>query len=1401
MVMDVVGEAVLSTFLETLLDRLLSVEFVNFVRGGELNDSLEKLKLTLSTVGSVVNDAEEKQFEKPNIEAWLKLLKNAVYDAEDVLDEIAIKALEQRLKPEPQFNRKVWDIFSKYRKMISDTLRNFKEGTETKIMKIIDSLEYLVKQKDALGLRDAAQQSSSRVRKRPETTSLVNEVFIYGRDNDREKIIQLLLSDAADSVNRVSVIPIVGMAGVGKTTLAQVIYNDKKVKDYFDLKTWVYVSDQFDMKQITRTIIASLCQETPTSNDLNNLQVNLQEKLIGKRFLLVLDDVWNEDYSQWVSLRKPLRAGAEGSKILITTRNTGVSSIMRTVPDHNLGLLSDEDCWELFKQHAFDVCASVSPKMETIGRAIVKKCKGLPLAASTVGGLVRCKHNVDEWCELLNSRVWYLSDDSGILPALKLSYHYLPINLKRCFAYCSIFPKDYEFRDEELILLWMAEGFVPQLKGIRMEDLARKYFHDLLSRSFFQQRSPDKSVYVMHGLVHDLAKAVSEGICFRLEDILEGGNQYKIPKTGRHLSYIRDYYEPFSKFEVFDDGEISLRTLLALGCGRKFSHLPGKILLELLPKLKHLRVLSLNSYQITDLPESIGNLKHLRYLDISYTSVRRLPESTSTLYNLQSLLLVGCHSLIELSFDIGNLINLKHLDMSQSSLTKMPLGIGKLVSLQRLSSFIVGKHAETGIRELRNLVHLQGRLSIAGLQNVLDVRDVIEANFENKQFLSALELEWSKEIHVLQHEESAEDLLGIILSMTKLKELTICYYHGKRLPAPRYNCLETLILSNMLRLLEWPSLGVEKDEFSSLRHLEIRACPKLRRICHRFAALEKLIIESCEELVELQKLTPTGKSEKEISFPRLLELSIDHCPKLLKLPTCLLSLKELRIIGCKELNMLFTEEGGEVPHLRKLSIHECPKLSKLTPLLPSLVQLHLRGCLRLLALPSSPVLCKLRLEECDEMLLRNAIGLRSLTSLYICKIQRLSCLSECLLKQLTTLKELEIRACDMLKTLFMDDAGLQHLVSLQKLLIFNCPKLEELPLKMHKLTALNKLEIWACPLLQSSAEMKFPSKLRDLWISSEVESLPIGMFQNMSLERLSVWNSNSLTSFPRCKLPGRLRTLSLSTCSKLDCLPEEMMQCNNSLESLLIESCESLCSLGLRAFTATTATKLRELKIIGCVNLKNFPEDIHNLTSLCLLTVISCPRLVSFPDGGFPTTNLRKIHISKCYELKSLSVHNVTSLQDLTVRKCPNLKSFPEGALPTKLERLVVDSCGYLKPMSEWGFDRLNALKNLGIIGGYAGQVSFPERMLPSSLTALSIKYLPKLKVVGRALQHLNSLKYLRIVRCHGLLALPEESLPVNLCFLQIVDCPRVKEQYEMKKKIGLHQYSLVSCLSWDDNS
>nr|CAN81564.1 hypothetical protein VITISV_002475 [Vitis vinifera] len=195
-------------------------------------------------------------------------------------------------------------------------------------------------------------------------------------------------------------------------------------------------------------------------------------------------------------LQTPFTVGLNGSKIIVTTRSDKVASVMRSVHIHHLGQLSFEDCWSLFAKHAFENGdSSLHPELEEIGKGIVKKCKGLPLAAKTLGGALYSELRVKEWEFVLNSETWDLPNDE-ILPALRLSYSFLPSHLKRCFAYCSIFPKDYEFEKEILILLWMAEGFLQQFENKKtMEEVGDGYFYDLLSRSFFQKSNSHKSYF------------------------------------------------------------------------------------------------------------------------------------------------------------------------------------------------------------------------------------------------------------------------------------------------------------------------------------------------------------------------------------------------------------------------------------------------------------------------------------------------------------------------------------------------------------------------------------------------------------------------------------------------------------------------------------------------------------------------------------------------------------------------------------------------------------------------------------------------------------------------------------------------------------------------------------------
>ncbi|XP_035541233.1 putative disease resistance RPP13-like protein 1 [Juglans regia] len=475
MAAELVGGAVLSAFLQVLFHRMTSRQVVGYIQGKKLNDRLlKKLKITLLSVNAVINDAEEKQFRDTLVKEWLLELKDAVYDAEDLWDEIATEALKCQ---QPNANS-------------GGTLNQIRP----KIEEVLDRLEFIAKQKDVLGLKHGVGEKSWKM----STTSLVEESHVYGRDEDREAIINLLLSDDVNS-NNICVIPIVGMAGIGKTTLAQVVYNDVKVKENFEFAAWICVSEEFDVSRITKTILEAVTSVCCDFKDLNLLQLKLKEELSGKKFLLVLDDVWNESYYNWEALRRAFTSGTQGSKIIVTTRNESVASVMRTVPNHHLNQLTDEDCWLLFAKYAFpNGNSDANPILERIGRDIVKRCQGLPLAAKTLGCLLRFKVDADEWDSILKSDIWELSDDqSNILPALRLSYYYLPSHLKRCFTYCSIFPKDYKFKKEQLIQLWMAEDLLQQPKrNKRLEQVGDEYFHELVSRSFFQRSAGENSCFI-----------------------------------------------------------------------------------------------------------------------------------------------------------------------------------------------------------------------------------------------------------------------------------------------------------------------------------------------------------------------------------------------------------------------------------------------------------------------------------------------------------------------------------------------------------------------------------------------------------------------------------------------------------------------------------------------------------------------------------------------------------------------------------------------------------------------------------------------------------------------------------------------------------------------------------------
>ncbi|KAK8469933.1 hypothetical protein PHAVU_004G013200 [Phaseolus vulgaris] len=964
MAAELVGGALLSAFLQVSFDRLASPQFLHFFRGRKLDEKLlSNLNSMLHSINALADDAELKQLTDPQVKAWLCDVKEAVFDAEDLLGEIDYELT--RCQVEAQFEPQTFT--SKVSNFFNSTFTSFKRKIESEMKEVLERLEYLANQKGALGLKKRTYSGDGSGSKVP-SSSLVVESVIYGRDSDKDIIINWLTSET-DNPNHPSILSIVGMGGLGKTTLAQHVYNDPKIEDAkFDIKAWVCVSDHFHVLTVTRTILEAVTDKTDDSGNLEMVHKKLKGKLSGKKFLLVLDDVWNERREEWEAVRTPLSYGAPGSRILVTTRGEKVASNMRSKV-HLLKQLEEDECWKVFANHAFkDGDHEFNDELKVIGRRIVEKCDGLPLALKSIGCLLRTKSSISDWKNIMESEIWELTkEDSEIIPALFLSYRYLPSHLKRCFAYCALFPKDYEFVKEELILMWMAQNFLQSPQQIRHpEEVGEEYFNDLLSMSFFQHSSFGRC-FVMHDLLNDLAKLVSVDFCFMLK-LHKGGC---IPNKTRHFSFeVRDV-EGFDGFGILSDAK-RLRSFLPILENRVSEwHIKNSIH-DLFSKIKFIRMLSFyGCLDLIEVSDSICDLKHLHSLDLSGTGIQKLPDSICLLYNLLILKLNFCLNLEELPLNLHKLTKLRCLEFGYTKVTKMPVHFGELKNLQVLNPFFVDRNSEVSTKQLGGL-NLHGRLSINDVQNILNPLDALEANVKDKHLVK-LELKW-KSNHIPYDPRKEKKVLENLQPHKHLERLFIWNYSGIEFPSWVFdNSLSNLVflkLENCKHCLCLPPIGL----LSSLKTLIIRGLDGIVRIGAEFygsnssfACLERLSFYDMKEWEEWEC--------KTTSFPRLQELSVNRCPKLkdTHLKKVVVS-EELRISGnsmdsetltifrldffpmlcslllngCKSIRRISQEYAHN--HLMYLRIHDFPEFkSFLFPkpmqiMFPSLTMLHITNC-------------------------------------------------------------------------------------------------------------------------------------------------------------------------------------------------------------------------------------------------------------------------------------------------------------------------------------------------------------------------------------------------------------------------------------------------------------------------
>ncbi|XP_039040679.1 putative disease resistance protein RGA3 [Hibiscus syriacus] len=1049
------AEAIAFDIITGLITKLGSRALSQIGLWWNFKDDLDDLKRTVIRIQAVLLDAEERSVTSNLVKVWLDELKDALYDAEDLLDDVHTEVLRRDLMSGNKLTKEVRLFFSRSNQFA------YGRKMASKIKAIKARFASIQSQTSELKLveRDLPVETPFMAKRRQQTHSFVRKDEIIGRDHDKAALLKLLLDREFQSEENVIMVTIVGMGGLGKTALAQFVYSHDEVKDHFELMMWVCVSDVFDVKTIVANIIKSVTNQAPDQNlEMDQLQKQLRNKIDGKKYLLVLDDVWEENGEKWFSLKKLLMGGAIGSRIIVTTRSHRVAKITSKCEPHVLKGLFDDDAWFLFKKVAFEQRSadSTNPAFVEVGKQIVKKCGGVPLVIRTIASTLSVKESENEWRSFKDNVLATIisQKDGEILPALKLSYDHLPHCLKHCFAYCRLYPKDHEINVKTLVQLWIAQGFVKQSESNQsLDEIGLDYFNGLAERGFFQEIEEDNygggMACKMHDLMHDLAELVA-GRGSRILESNSGASE--VDEICRRVSI------DFSITPSFKGRK--LQTLL---------HFPGqddqnmsKATWDLIiSNCRCLRVLELDDLNLEIVPRSIHKLKHLRYFDLSDNiNLKILPKCICKLQNLQVLRLDWCQGIEKLPKKIGKLVNLTHLSFDGCwRLTHMPRGIGKLISLQTISMFVVdirGSHGGADLSELE-----------------VEFR---AANLKEKQHLHSLTLEWSSLIPEADDEEkSLEDLQP----HPNLKEL-----RGpskfKHLPSfarlPYLQKLEILSLTELEYMdNSGPSArqGESKLFFQSLKSLTLFKCPNLKSWwCKRpvddhknddktiigtstlaFPCLSSLSVEDCpltsmplypslddklysantssSRLKQTIQINTCGIGPSTSSLPlsKLKSFEVEHIEEMdtNMLDECLqnmTSLEQCRIFYGHFIKVSATVDRSQkingLVQLKSLQIENCSGLRTLFPVFPHLTSLE-----------------TLKISYCKEL------------DLCADSIQTFQ-------HHTSRLRSLHLESIPKCRHL---PEWLQHLTNLQNLFLFDLPNLTMLPDEMRRLTNLKSLSI------------------------------------------------------------------------------------------------------------------------------------------------------------------------------------------------------------------------------------------------------------------------------------------------------------------------------------------------------
>ncbi|KAK1364472.1 NB-ARC domain-containing protein [Heracleum sosnowskyi] len=1004
------GDAFVADLASALVRKLVSLATQEVIQAWNLYDDLLTLRERLESIDALLSDATTRKLTMYAVQNWLNKLEDVARVADAFMDELAYEVARRKVEN----CHKVLEFFSLSKNSI---LYRFKVAR--KINYINTSFDNIFKWAGDIGLQPVAHLSSSmQVKEIRNTPPFEDESQIVGRDHDVSYLVQTVCKNHEQDLQ---VIAVVGMGGQGKTTLARIVYNREDVIKVFPKRMWVTVSDDFDFMKILNQMVVSLTSTTSMLENTEGLIKNLQRYLKGKKFLLVLDDVWNEKQGEWENLRNSLLGvgGARGSNILITTRKQEVIDAMQCSVSYQVEKLAEEYSWELFKQGAFSHGGVLeNEEFAALGRNMVEKCGGLPLAIKTLGGLLRSKKSEREWLLIQNNEIW------------------------------------------------KSKGFLlpPRGSNALMEDIGSEYFNILLWNSLLQDVGRDEFGNItsckMHDLVHDLALDVSKHhtATVKAENELDNISGAIYLRLDNSIPDIK----PATRNKSFDRVQI-------LYAG---DHILG----DVLPYLKHLTVLVLNSQKVTnELPSSLKKLKYLKHLDISCCPYK-LPSYITKFYNLQTLRVL---TLQELPKQICNLVNLRHLYIVNEYERLMFAGIERLTCLQTLPHFVVSRDHNCLLQQLEGLNNLRGGLHLYGLSDVANMEEARKAKLCRKSNIQRLLLDWSNNGDDRNDREYGdEDVMEGLKPHTNLKKLTIVKFKGKMFASwiPMMTNLVRITLRDCNRCEGFPPLGhlpklreMEMNKMNSVKVIgsdfnesvgssgnsELGECGPKEKVSTMYPSLTKLILWDLPKLEEwLEPVTHTGVEDQHtvLIFPKVEVLTVGSCSKFSRIPSnSFTSLKRLEIINLDSSILLDTMSRNisSITHLSMWKVNDgsggssniesIDKLVKSNSL--SLKSMSLHDCQGLKSLTLGVALEVLEVESilpAGEDDLRLSITFPVLTELYITDFEGVKALPDSLAK-LPCLKELHIMNCENLTSL----PTFEECDSLGNLTISGCSILKE----------------------------------------------------------------------------------------------------------------------------------------------------------------------------------------------------------------------------------------------------------------------------------------------------------------------------------------------------------------------